>query len=95
MSLLGGYQALQTRVDILLVDEVLSVGDTHFKQTAERTMISKIQSQQTVVLVSHSHHQIERVCDRVILIEDGVSIATGDPREVLAIYNELMNTSKP
>ena len=77
--------------DVLLVDEVLSVGDAHFKQKAERTMLAKIQSQQTVVLVSHSHHQIERICDRVIVIEGGVSVASGQPREVLGMYNELLN----
>ncbi len=47
--------------DILLVDEVLGVGDQHFRQKAERTMIEKIQSQQTIVLVSHSHQQIARL----------------------------------
>ena len=53
--------------DILLIDEVLGVGDQHFRQKAERTMVAKIHSQQTVVLVSHSHHQIVRLCDRAVL----------------------------
>jgi len=77
--------------DVLLVDEVLSVGDQHFKEKAERTMIQKIQSQQTVVLVSHSHQQIARLCDRAVLIEDGISFASGDPREVLSLYEGRMN----
>jgi len=76
--------------DILLVDEVLGVGDQHFRQKAERTMVEKIQSQQTVVLVSHSHHQISRLCDRAIIIEDGTSIASGDPYEVLQVYEDLL-----
>ena len=72
--------------DVLLVDEVLGVGDKHFREKAERTMAAKIHSQQTVVLVSHSHHQIERLCDRVVLIEEGISFATGATHEVLSLY---------
>ena len=80
--------------DVLLVDEVLSVGDQHFKQKAERTMVEKIQSHQTVVLVSHSHQQIARLCDRAVLIDDGVSFATGEPSEVLNIYEERLEKNK-
>lgn len=76
--------------DVLLVDEVLSVGDQHFKQKAERTMLEKIQSQQTVVLVSHSHQQIARLCDRAVLIDNGISFASGDPQKVLGIYEERL-----
>ena len=81
--------------DVLLVDEVLSVGDQHFKEKAERTMIQKIQSQQTIVLVSHSHQQIERLCDRAVLIDEGTSFATGDPREVLRLYEEKLEQTSP
>lgn len=76
--------------DVLLIDEVLSVGDLHFKQKAERTMVEKIQSQQTIVLVSHSHHQIARLCDRAVLIDEGTSFASGEPHEVLRIYEERL-----
>lgn len=76
--------------DVLLVDEVLSVGDQRFREKAERTMGAKIQSDQTVVLVSHSHQQIARLCDRAVIIEGGVSYATGEPNEVLAIYNDRL-----
>lgn len=77
--------------DVLLIDEVLGVGDKHFREKAERTMVAKIQSQQTVVLVSHSHHQISRLCDRAILISDGVSIYSGEPGSVLKAYEETLN----
>lgn len=79
--------------DVLLVDEVLSVGDKHFREKAERTMIAKIQSQQTVVLVSHSHQQIARLCDRAVLIDEGVSFASGEPREMLSLYEERLKKS--
>ena len=79
--------------DVLLVDEVLSVGDKHFKEKAERTMAAKIQSQQTVVLVSHSQHQIARLCDRAVLIDEGTSFASGDPAEVLGIYEQRLKSN--
>jgi len=80
--------------DVLLVDEVLGVGDQHFRQKAERTMVAKIQSQQTVVLVSHSHQQITRLCDRAVLIDEGISYASGDPHKVLGIYEERLENIK-
>ena len=76
--------------DVLLVDEVLGVGDRHFKQKAELTMISKTQSNQTVVLVTHSHEQIARLCDRAVLIDEGVSCVSGDPQYVLGVYEEKL-----
>lgn len=77
--------------DVILVDEVLSVGDLRFRQKAERTMVAKIQSQQTVILISHSHQQILRMCDRAVLIGDGVCQMEGRPADVLAQYEERMN----
>ncbi|MDQ7075202.1 MAG: ATP-binding cassette domain-containing protein [Gammaproteobacteria bacterium] len=79
--------------DVLLVDEVLSVGDKNFKEKAERTMVAKMQSQQTVVLVSHSHHQIARLCDRAVLIDEGVSVISGRPCDVLKIYEGRLNVT--
>ena len=77
--------------DVLLVDEVLGVGDQHFRKKAEITMVAKTQSQQTVVLVTHSHEQIARLCDRAILIENGISYASGSPDEVLSIYEKRLD----
>ncbi len=72
--------------DVLLIDEVLSVGDKQFREKAERTMLDKIRSQQTIVLVSHSHQQISRLCDRAVVIDNGVCITTGEPSEVISLY---------
>ena len=79
--------------DVLLIDEVLGVGDKPFREKAEETMLAKIQSQQTIVLVSHSHHQIAQLCDRAILIDEGVSVASGTPHEVLEIYDARHNAT--
>lgn len=65
-SRLGFSTGLITEVDILMVDEVLSVGDVSFRKKAEQAMLSKIKGQQTVLFVSHNEKQIERLCDRVI-----------------------------
>jgi len=79
--------------DVLLIDEVLGVGDKYFRQKAEKTMLTKMQSQQTVVLVSHSHHQIAQLCDRAILIDEGISVISGVPHDVLDIYEARLNAS--
>lgn len=52
--------------DVLLLDEILSVGDKDFRQKAEHEMMKKIHSNQTVILVSHSEGQVNRICDRKI-----------------------------
>ena len=95
MARLGFSISIINSPDVILLDEVLSVGDLHFKKKAERTMIAKIQSQQTVVLVSHSHHQIARLCDRAVLIDNGVSYASGDPKEILKLYEERLEGDNP
>lgn len=63
---LGFSVAIYLTPDVLLLDEVLSVGDKNFRKKAEIKMLNKINSDQTVVLVSHSEAQVNRVCDRVI-----------------------------
>lgn len=57
--------------DVLLIDEVLSVGDKEFRKKAEQVIVRKIQSEQTVILVSHSEQQLSRLCDRQITINEG------------------------
>jgi lipopolysaccharide transport system ATP-binding protein len=76
--------------DILLVDEVLSVGDANFKKKAERTMMQKIASGQTVVLVSHAKSQIANLCDRCVILNKGQLIEGGSVEEMLGRYDEVM-----
>lgn len=63
---LGFSVAMYMTPDVLLLDEVLSVGDKHFKKKAETEMMKKLHSEQTVVLVSHSDAQVNRLCERVL-----------------------------
>lgn len=65
-SRLGFSTALVAKVDILLIDEVLSVGDVGFRKKAEQAMLDRIKGEQTVLFVSHDAKQIERICNRTI-----------------------------
>lgn len=65
---LGFSVAMYMTPDVLLLDEVLSVGDKQFKKKAETEMMKKIHSNQTILLVSHSEDQVRRVCDKSLSI---------------------------
>ncbi|MBT4520119.1 MAG: ABC transporter ATP-binding protein, partial [Halieaceae bacterium] len=87
-SRLGFSTSLMTHVDILLIDEVLSVGDAHFKKKAADALRKRITGEQTVVFVSHSASAIEDLCDRVIWLNEGSIAGEGDTTEVLEGYME-------
>lgn len=91
-SRLGFTTALLTHVDILLVDEILSVGDARFRRKAERAMKERIGGEQTVVFVSHADAQIRSICDRAIWIEGGRIVEEGDTRAVLKAYRAHMDS---
>ncbi len=84
---LGFGIALTSDPDIILVDEVLGVGDKEFRQKSTREMKEKMQSDKTVVLVSHSESLVREICDRVVWIENGAVIASGEVEDVLTEYN--------
>lgn len=68
--------------EILIVDEILSVGDIAFQAKSEAKMLSMISGGTTVLFVSHSLKQIEKLCDRVVWIEHGVSPKSWRERSV-------------
>lgn len=72
--------------DVLLLDEVLSVGDQQFKEKARRTMMEKLSSEQTVILVSHSQEHIKTFCSRAILLDKHESIIKCTHFETLSSY---------
>ena len=83
---LGFSTALMAHVDILLVDEVLAVGDAQFKAKAEAAMKERMDGDQTVVLVSHNNAQIKNLCNRAIWIEGGRIASEGETGLVLQDY---------
>jgi lipopolysaccharide transport system ATP-binding protein len=85
---LGFATAIQTRVDVLLIDEVLAVGDRQFRAKAASAMEQHLKGAQTVVLVSHNERQVERLCDEVAWVDGGMLVALGNPVEVLRRYAE-------
>ncbi|MEZ5582910.1 MAG: ABC transporter ATP-binding protein [Candidatus Competibacteraceae bacterium] len=85
---LGFSVAFQLDPDILLVDEVLGVGDAEFREKSQRVMHEKIRSNKTIVLVSHSGPTIRQLCDRAVWIENGVTQAEGEVHETLEKYNK-------
>jgi len=89
---LGFATALMTDVDILFIDEVLSVGDSHFRQKAEEAMLNKINSDQTVIFVSHNADQVNRICSSAIWIDGGEIRALGSTESVAHQYNLFMES---
>lgn len=76
--------------EILIVDEILSVGDIAFQQKSENKMRSMIKGGTTVLFVSHSLDQIESLCDRVVWLENGTVKKIGEPKTICTEYKEFM-----
>ncbi len=83
---LGFAIATLVKPDILIVDEILAVGDFQFQQKCEARIAEMMAGGTTVIIVSHSIEQIERLCSRVIWLEKGRIVMTGDTMEVTEKY---------
>jgi len=74
--------------EILIVDEVLSVGDAAFQRKCETRIHELLQNATTLLLVSHSKAMIERLCNKALWLRKGEAVMTGDVKEVCAAYEE-------
>jgi ABC-type polysaccharide/polyol phosphate transport system ATPase subunit len=85
--------AIATEVDpdILIIDEILSVGDSGFQQKSFARIQEFRQAGKTMLFVSHSMPMVTAHCDRAVLLENGSIVADGDPSEVAALYENLVN----
>jgi len=90
---LGISVATAFRPNILLIDEVLGVGDASFRKKSERRVREMIDGSGTVIIVSHSQSFMSNLCDRIILIENGKIIGIGAPSEIYKMYNEILKTN--
>lgn len=81
--------ATVTKPDVLIADEILSVGDFLFQEKCEKRMRELMSGGTTVILVSHSIGQIERMCNRVTWLEKGRVRMQGDAQTVCAAYRAL------
>ena len=80
--------------DIMLIDEVLSVGDQKFKKKSYEKMKSLISNKErTVVIVSHSIDTLKELCDTVMWMHDGQIRRIGEPEPVLKEYVDFMEKS--
>ena len=82
--------AIQTRPDLLLLDEVLSPGDASFKKKSRQTMTDILEESGTIIMVSHGLPRLQKFCDRVAWMDKGRIIEVGDSREVVEHYKEFV-----
>ncbi|MDD6061223.1 MAG: ABC transporter ATP-binding protein [Oscillospiraceae bacterium] len=80
--------------EVLILDEVLSVGDAKFKKKSEAKIVSMFEKGVTVMFVSHNTDQVRRLCTKAILLDKGRVIANGDVNAVCDIYDERVNQKK-
>ena len=80
--------AIRAKGDILVLDEVLAVGDADFQRKCN-DYFESLYGRQTVILVTHDMENVRKFCDRAILIEKGKIIKEGDPDEVATAYQNL------
>ena len=86
-SRLGFAIAINLKPDVLLIDEILSVGDIHFKEKSFQSIKEVIFDENiTVVIVSHSLNQLKELCDTAIWLDHGNIIKIGNTEEVLLAY---------
>lgn len=89
---LGFSIAIQVQTDVLLIDEVLSVGDYKFRKKSEKHMRQKLKSGDTIVFVSHNASHIKDLCDRAIWVERGESVMAGKARDVVEAYENRVQS---
>lgn len=77
--------------DILILDEVLSVGDAKFKKKSEKKIIDMFDSGVTVLFVSHSLEQVKKICNKAIILKKGTLVEFGDIEDVAQKYTEMIN----
>ena len=75
--------------EILLIDEVLGVGDPQFREKSKKRILDLVRNTGTVVLVSHSFSLMTEICDRVVLVHEGKIVTVGRPEEVIKTYYEI------
>ena len=89
-SRLGFSIATVVEPKILILDEVLSVGDAKFRKKSEKKIMSMFDSGVTVLFVSHSLEQVQRLCNKAMILEKGKLIAYGDVDPISEQYSKMI-----
>lgn len=77
--------------DILLIDEILGVGDLAFRKKSGATMRNRLKSGKTAIFVSHSMHEVRALCNRVVWLDQGQVKMVGQPDEVVPAYEACLD----
>ena len=91
-SRLGFSIATLVDPDILILDEVLSVGDARFRKKSERKVRRMFKKGVTVLFVSHNLKQVQRLCNKAMILDHGKLVAFGDIDYVAPIYERMLDT---
>jgi len=87
--------ATEVDPDILIIDEILGVGDAGFQEKCFDRIEDFRRARKTILLVSHSMDNIRKLCDRVILLHGGRLVEDGSPDRVIARYEEILGNRMP
>lgn len=87
---LGFSIATSVQPDILIADEILSVGDVRFKKKCSERMQNMLSNGTTLLYVSHNMKSIEQLCDMALWLDHGLPVMQGTAKEVCAAYNKKM-----
>ena len=91
---LGISVATAFKPEILMIDEVLGVGDASFKEKSQKRVKDMISQSGTVIIVSHSFGFLKQICDEIMVMESGKVYFKGDPDEAISKYQSLLNLEK-
>lgn len=80
--------------DLLLIDEIFSVGDAHFVEKSQKRVREMIKSDSSVIIVSHDSKAILDYCDKVMWLEKGEKKMFGEPKEVMDAYHDFLHIEK-
>lgn len=87
---LGFSIAIHVNPDILLIDEILAVGDENFQKKCLQKISGFKNEGKTIVIVSHDLGTIETICDRVYLLDNGLLVSEGHPVNVISEYHKIL-----
>jgi ABC-2 type transport system ATP-binding protein len=93
-SRLGFSIATVVEPDILILDEVLSVGDAKFRKKSEQKVLSMMEKGVTVLFVSHSLRQVKRLCTKAMILDGGKLLAIGDIETIATKYEEMVGSEE-
>jgi len=85
--------AIQVNPDIVLIDEILAVGDIQFQKKSHETFLSFKKRKKTIVVVTHDLKTIKENCDRAMFLDNGKIASIGDPAKVIIDYTNHFTTT--